>query len=768
MAAASQSPLSDPPAQRRLDSRPAPTESGPRLAYRAALARYKRAKLAEIRLAQGLQPGSAQVRPAANPDEITEYLDRPAAAQTLIARLSVGARLGLCLFALTESTSMRTAGLYHALGMLGVQPIDAIVELLELGLLVISFESELRSMDYFPAAIDRSFETLDLVLVHPGIASVIRTTKPAAKMPGVVSAVSQVREADGLEPILRLGALWQRIGIEPLRQTQQGVLYKRDRERIEEDPVLAALFSDALEPVNDPAPFLLALARRVGLIEPDPAGERLLAAPTQFWDDNAVHLPQMIATGWMSLQSWQESTGELLDKAKSAAVRYLRTAALLWLATLDDSEWVAIDDLAEHLTALWPAWDRLFLTDEPVESQVPKRKPGPRDRSRASTVAASRPRDPNLLSLLLRGTAHSLGLVREAEDRGSHRRVVQLTPLGRYVLALGPSPPTRPSFEHFLFVQPNFELIAYRQGLTNHLIGRLSRFAWWVQIGAALELKLTRESILHGLENGETAASMLEILRKHSQRPLSHNVQDAVTNWASRREHVTYYAAASLIEFSSQRERDLALASWPASNQPEPIVVSDRFLLVEDEDSVPFDRLRQTSSRDYRRPPDTCATIEPDGVTLALDPARSDLLVDAELARFADELPPEATIAEKQHGPAPRRFVVTMESLRRGSSRGMTAGQLAEWYTRRTGAEIPPAVRLLLAIRSAQVPPLRPTRILVLTVTSADLLDGLLQHPAIRPWLGDRLGPDSVTIADDCLIPLQKALQDLGIRLEAD
>ncbi len=768
MASASQSPSSDPPAERRLDSGQGPTESGPRLAYRAVLARYKRAKLADIRLAQGMQPGLAQVRPAASADEITEYLDRPAAARALIARLSVGARLGLCLFALTESTSMRTAGLCHALGMLGVEPVEAIVELLDLGLLVISFESELPSIDHFPAAVDRAFETLDLVVIHPGVAAAIRTTRPAARLPGVVSAVSQVREADGLELILRLGALWQRIGIEPLRQTQQGVLYKRDRERLEEDPVLAAPFSDALERVTDPAAFLLALAGRVGVIEADPADERLLAAPTQFWDDNAVHLPQMIAAGWMSLESWQESTGEPLDKVKSAAVRYLRTAALLWLATLEDSEWVAIDDLAEHLTALWPAWDRPFLLDELVDSQAPRRKGGPRDRSRAPRVAANNSREPDLLGAVLRGTAHSLGLVREAEDRGSHRRVVQLTPLGRYVLALGPSPPPRPSFEHFLFVQPNFELIAYRQGLTNHLVGRLSRFAWWVQIGAALELKLTRESILHGLENGETAASMLETLGQHSQRPLPHNVQDAVTNWASRREHVTYYAAASLIEFSSQRERDLALASWPASDRPDPIVVSDRFLLVEDEDSIPFDRLRQTSSRDYRRPPETCATVEPDGVTLALDPARSDLMVDAELARFADELPSEAAVADQQRGPAPRRFVVTVGSLRRGSSRGMTAGQLAEWYTRRTGAEIPPAVRLLLAIRSAQVPPLRPTRILVLTVTSVELLDGLLQHPAIRPWLGDRLGPDSVTIADDCLIPLQKALKALGIRLNAD
>jgi hypothetical protein len=74
----------------------------------------------------------------------------------------------------------------------------------------------------------------------------------------------------------------------------------------------------------------------------------------------------------------------------------------------------------------------------------------------------------------------------------------------------------------------------------------------------------------------------------------------------------------------------------------------------------------------------------------------------------------------------------------------------------------------LLAIRNSQVPSLQPIRILVLSLTTAELLDGLIQHPAIRPWLGDRLGPNSVTIADECLVPLQKALQDLGIRLDAE
>ena len=159
------------------------------------------------------------------------------------------------------------------------------------------------------------------------------------------------------------------------------------------------------------------------------------------------------------------------------------------------------------------------------------------------------------------------------------------------------------TFEQFLFVQPNFEVIAYRQGLTPQLAGRLSRFAWWSQIGSALELKLTRESIVHGLDWGLTAEAILETLTRHSQRALPPGITDAVTNWASRRERVTYYAAATLIEFGSSSERDAAMAFWPASDLAAPIAVAERFLLVEDEKTVPFDRLRLISSRDYRRPP---------------------------------------------------------------------------------------------------------------------------------------------------------------------
>src|SRR5262249_30816137 len=153
------------------------------------------------------------------------------------------------------------------------------------------------------------------------------------------------------------------------------------------------------------------------------------------------------------------------------------------------------------------------------------------------------PRASSLLASLLLSAAYPLGLVRAAEEPQSTRRVVQLTPLGRYVLALGPTPPPRPPCERFLFVQPDFEVITYRQGLTPRLIGNLSQFAWWSRIGSALELKLTRESVVFGLNRGWTPAAMCETLSRHSQRPLPPNVIDALMRWASRRERVIYYRA---------------------------------------------------------------------------------------------------------------------------------------------------------------------------------------------------------------------------------
>jgi len=559
------------------------------------------------------------------------------------------------------------------------------------------------------------------------------------------------------------------VGAELLRQTNQGTLYKRDRDRLADDPVLLDPIADAFKPIARSPDLWLEIACRVGLVEPDSTGERILAASPEFWTDNAVHLPQMIATQWLGLETWQElESASEGGTAAMPALPYLRFALLLCLSALEENEWAAIEDLAAQLSERLPAWDRLSFAEEADASVVAQRRSAlPAGRARNRARSDGTPRGVSVLESVLLGAAYPLGLIRAGNEQGSGRAVVQITPLARYVLALGPTPPPRATFEQFLFVQPNFEVIAYRQGLTPQLVGRLSRFAWWSQIGSALELKLTRESIVLGLDGGLTPEAILQTLTRHSQRALPAGVTDAVTNWASRRERVTYYAAATLIEFGSSSERDLALANWPVTDLAAPIAVAERFLLVEDEKTVPFDRLRLISSRDYRRPPEICVLVEPDGVTMTLDPSRSDLLVEAELARFAEVLSDAQLEPAKMAPTVLRRFAVTAASLRRATNRGMTPPQLVEWYTRRTGGEIPPAVRLLLAARTSRVPMLKAARMLILNLPTAELLDGLLQHPATSPWLGDRLGPTAVAIGDDRLAPLQIALKDLGIELQA-
>ncbi len=298
------------------------------------------------------------------------------------------------------------------------------------------------------------------------------------------------------------------------------------------------------------------------------------------------------------------------------------------------------------------------------------------------------------------------------------------------------------------------------------MVGRLSRFAWWTQIGSALELKLTHESIVHGLDRGSKPDWMIETLATASQRPLSRGVIEAINHWAERRERVVYYAATTLIEFGSQTERDQAVDLWPPEEENPPIPVAERFLLVEDDRTVPYARLRLASSRDYRRPPEVCVTVEPDGVTLVLDPARADLLVDAELALFADAMPAPERISAQSASSLARRFVITSDSLQRGVTRGMASARLSEWFERRAGRPTPPSVQLLLMAGSSQVPKLKAAKIVVLTLPSAELLEGLRQLPSTRSLLGEPLGPTSVAIPEPQVGPLQTALKELGISLD--
>jgi Helicase conserved C-terminal domain len=733
-----------------------------REAYRAALKRYDVNRLREIVAALGLVDRSLKVNSLI--DEIEERLVEPRLTEIVLTGLPASARVALTLFAITEAGVWPMLGLAHSLRCLGIDPVPAVMSLLSIGLLAARIQAEGAIVRDLDALFESSRDGSPIVELHahPSALASARTTLPEGLAPPTVSSVSQIREADGLEAIVRMAALWQRVVEAPLRQTQTGQLYKRDRDRLEDDPVLAGPIADALEPLPDMAALWQMLAMSVGLIVHEPGTDRVVAAPAEFWAENAVHLPQMIASRWQSLRNWHEQLGMQEPGSPVAlALPFVRPALLLWLATVGEAHWVALDDLAEHLSAHMAGWHAATLGSsipDPLRASIND------ERAQSSTPRKPARNDVALLEAVLLGPAYQLGLVRAAEEVPNGRRVVQLTPLGRYVLALGPPPPPRPAFEKFLFVQPNFEVIAYRQGLNPSLVGHFSRFTLWSQVGAALEWKLTPESVYRGLEGGLTPEHMLERLAKHSSRPLPPGVAEALRTWANRRERITYYAAATLIEFATPEALELALTAWPADERSAPVRVSERLLLIEDEKSIPFHRFRLTGSRDYRRPAEPCLDVEPDGVTLALDLGRSDLLVDAELARFADELPSDDS--KGPSGSARRRFQVSPASLARAAADGFSPALLTRWFPERTGSELTPALRLLLYAMDSRAVPFRTNRLLVLHAPTAELLDGLAQHPMTCNYFGDRLGPTVIVVSEDEIEQLRRALGGLGLALD--
>ncbi len=732
----------------------------PLTAYRDALKRYDGALLAGIARTLGMADApSGRVTLAA---WVADHLTEHRAVERLVPGLPSASRLALTVMGVTETTTWSCQAMAHAMLCLGVSLHEAAVPLVSQGLFALALEGGTIVRD-LEALLEGSGVTGSLLIVHPSALAGARTVRPEGEPPPRSGPVRQVRESDGLEPILRMAVVWQRVADAPLRQTQQGTLYKRDRDRLEDDPVIAGPIADALEPLPDMPAFWLALARGVGLLESEAGSDRVSAAPQDFWSENAYHLLQMTAVRWLALRTWHELGGVQRDGAVlELALPYIRPAVLLWLAVLGDDEWVTLEDLESFLRARAPEWDRTtFAAPAPLEPQ-----PAPSARGRAAKTKVKSDEAGSAsatLDAMLLGAAYQLGLVRTGEETQTGRRAVQLAPLGRYLLALGPPPTPRPVYEHFLIVQPSFEVIAYRQGLTPSLIGQFSRFALWSQIGAALALRLTPEAVYRGLEGGLSPEEVLDILARHSQRPLPAGVSEAVKTWAGRRERVSYHASATLVEFATPADLEQALSDWPAGTGPPPVRVSERLILVEDESTIPFSRFRMTGSRDYRRPPEVCVDVESDGVTLTLDLARSDLLVDAELARFSDE----QTASSDRPSNTRRRFVVSTSSLARAAESGMTTALLAHWFQRRTGGDIPPALRLIQSARASRIPPLTTSRPLILHSPSAEILDGLLQHSATRHLLGERLGPTSVIIPDQALASFREALERLGLSMDS-
>ena len=687
--------------------------SGPSADYLAGLETLGEKPLADRLNRLGGRPGPGVEQSARN---LAKRLGEPGVIEALDPPPGLGSRIALGLLDQAGGGRLPADRLAEALKAIGLDPSTILAELCPSGLAVMFVE---LPTIYEPAGTPPRIE----VIAHPASSAIAESVRAAGVEFPEPGRALQVREADGLEPLLRAAAVWQRLDAGALRLTRQDGLFKRDRERIEADPALTGPIADAIGPVADlPWPWV-GLAMAAGLIRSE-SSDRIVAAPADRWTEGAVHFPEAIARGWLRGSDRFDPAGPEAIEGDPVA----RVVALGLLSGIPEPSWVATEDLDHRLAPL-------MAKLEPKESR-PTQGAGPTAR-------------------LLLGLGYLLGLVRVAEESGTRRRLLQLAPMGRYVLGLGPPPSPRDSPDEFLVVQPNYEVIAYRQGLNPWLIGLLARFLEVEQIGGVVGMRLTAETLYRGLGGGLTADAVLNRLERHGGRPVPSGVSEGLKGWAGRRSRVAFHTGATLIEFATEEALEAVLEDWPeVAEESRPSRVGPRILLAPEEASIPLKRFRLAGSRDYRRPPEACVEVAEDGVTLIVDPSRSDLFIEAELARLADPLPtrPDATL---------RRYELTRESLARAEAIGLSTGDLESWFRDRTGDGLPPAARLL--VPDPDRAPSRLEPIHVLRSEDPETLDGLAQHPSTARLIGERIGPTAAVVRDADTLALRDAIRDLGL-----
>ncbi len=667
-----------------------------------------------------------------------ETASNPAVLDRRIKELESASRLILSLIGHSRQTRWQLGNLVELAVALGnPDGLPPVLALLEEGLLyplLPDDNSRIKSFEQWVAttaaqgptvftlpiiasrALGQDFGLPDLTYVPDGDEDAKATS--ALRMRGLAA-----QEADGLEWLLRLSVLWQQTFAAPLRRTMQGGFFKRDADRIAQDPILNSPPADQIAEVPDLGFLIAAWAELQGILIGEEAELRVGPLPTTWEAGLGPALESLWADlfqlrMWNPLDGWrggQENAGNPFPSA------YL--LAFLLLGKLPPDASAQATDLEIWLLEQHPYWSSEGLRPS-------RQKPW--------------------LETFLLGVAYPLRVVQAARD--GENWLIRLSPTGRWLLGLSDVPPAETAYARTLLVQPNLEILAYRQGLSASLIARLSTFADWKALGAACTLQLGPETVYRGLESGQSFDGLCRCLEQHGTRTIPPAVLEALRTWANKRDRITVYPAAMLLEFLTPADLNEALSRGV------PIArLSDTLAVAAGEGAIEFRHFRLSGTRDYGLQPERCVTVESDGVTLTVDLTRSDLLLETELPGFAEPLP-----GTPQNGR--RQYRLTPASLAGARESGWQLTTLEKWFEQRCGQFLPAPVRLLLT--GAQMPPPVLKRHLVLHVDAEESADGIVTWPETASLIAERLGPTALAVTEENLPLLRERLALAGIRID--
>lgn len=628
-------------------------------------------------------------------------------------------RKALALMGLSRQPRWKVEHLITMLSALGhSEGFAPIAAGLESGLLFPVTPAAAAPLEDFTAWLGSVGTHLAEVFVHPSVAGRARgedlglPTLPASEdVPA-----GHPRLADGLDWPLRLAAVRQQVEADGVRTTQANLIFKKDLIRLQTDEVLGSPAMDHGDKLPDAGVLALLWARAAGMLE-DSGGELRTVPGTPAWEAPLSAVLTALFATLTQVDGWDPLVGYMPTETGVSPASTAGFLMLLLLARAQPAEWLSPAVLADWVWSHHPSWAGTLPADAAA------------DRGEAWARA------------FLLGVAYPLQAIETCGD------AVRLSALGRHWLSGGPEPPAAQAFPHTLLIQPNAEILAYRQGLTPGLIATLSRFARWKGLGPACTLELTPEQTYRGLESGLTLPMILQTLTRSSSRPIPLAVADLLQRWASKRERITVFASATLVEFATPADLEAAVARGIVA-----LRLSDRIGITADGSEPALNALRLYANRDYESKPQRCVSVAEDGVTLSVDPATSDLLLDAELGRFASPLPADPG--------GPRRYRMTADLMRR-AGQVFPPAEIDSWFIDRTGQPLSPAGRLFLF--GPQSPPAASSRLLIVRFASQELTDGVMQWPETRLLIAERLGPTVVSVAEDKLELFGKALAQVGL-----
>ncbi|MBL8821861.1 MAG: hypothetical protein JNJ77_04675 [Planctomycetia bacterium] len=525
------------------------------------------------------------------------------------------------------------------------------------------------------------------------------------------------READGLDWFLRLGAAWQSLHDAPARLTQQGAFFKRDHDRLMEDALLNQSVADLAVTLPQQGHAVVALGLGLGLLELDDLQVKRSRYPVSWLQGWKPALTHMVSV-WSELHSWSVTDGWCGVSAGAHPWSSAFIVVLGLLQRLEPGQWTTPADLAAWLVKHHCYWSPLEHPPELADA----------------------------VQTLLLGILYPLRLVQSCElEPGKH--AVRLSQAGRAVLSTK-EPLAVQEFPKTLLIQPNMEMVAYRQGLNPKMIALLSQAATWKTQGTACMLTLDQHSVHRGMEVGDSFESISSLLDQHSVHPPPGNVVEALRTWAAKRDRLTVYQGVNLLEFLTKADLDEALARGFQG-----VVLADRYLLIEQEDDLDYRHFRTLGTRDYTLPPTQCVNVAEDGVTLTVDPARADLLLETELLRFT-----QPSVVNDQ-----RLYRITYQTLDQARTQGLSLRFLSDWFGQRTGQPLPHSARLLWSDRSTNQVPLE--QVLILRTESEQQADGMMQWPEIRNLILERLGPSVLLVHASQVNALRMKLAEIGLHL---